>query len=87
MITITAMTRDKIDYSENLIQLTTVGSEEYASLVKLQSSLQRALRSFLVELGLDFRIRLIIEKYRCERVEKEEDPFLQVLAQLEGREK
>lgn len=81
IVTITAMTRDKIDYLETLIK-TSSDIEDIKSLIKLQSTLNKDLKGFYNDLGLSPTSRSRLASLQGEKMEQEEDPFLQALKQL-----
>ena len=84
IVTITAMTRDKIDRLEMLIQASS-DIEEIKSLMRLQSALNKDLKGLYNDLGLSPTSRSRLASMQVEKQEQEEDPFLKALAKLNNR--
>ena len=84
IVTITAMTRDKIDRLEMLIQASS-DIEEIKSLMRLQSALNKDLKGLYNDLGLSPTSRSRLASMQIEKQEQAEDPFLKALAKLNNR--
>lgn len=78
IITITAMTRDKIDRLEELIQASS-SIDDIKSLMKLQSSLNKDIKTFYNELGLTPASRTRLASMQIDKKEQEGDPLLLAL--------
>lgn len=81
IITITAMTRDKVDQLETMIQASS-NIDDIKSLMKLQSGLNKDLKGFYNDLGLSPTSRSRLASMQMQKQEEEADPLLQALKKL-----